>query len=312
MTTIAPKSDVALSIQGLYVLLFWLSLAVFIVVEGLLVYAVLRFRAKPGQGVPIQVHGNNRLEIAWTMAPAVVLAVIAVPTWITIFKIYDQPKGPDVLRVEVVGHQWWWEFRYTDLNIVTANELNLPVDRPVALTLKSADVIHSFKVPALAGNQDVIPARVNRLKFTANTPGTYYGQCVQLCGASHALMRMRAIVRTKEDFDTWAAAMRTSPAPPQAAAAQHGAEVFAKGACIGCHTIEGVSKGIVGPNLTYFGSRTTMAAGVLSNTPENVARWLRDPVAVKPEAKMPNLNLSEDDITALAAYLTSMKLPTGQ
>lgn len=312
-TTISPKSDVAQSIQGLYVLLFWLSLAVFIPVEGLLIYAVIRFRAKPGQGLPVQVHGNNRLEIAWTIAPALLLVVIAVPTWATIFKIYDQPHGPDVVQVEVVAHQWWWEFRYTGLNIVTANELHLPVDRPVALTLKSVDVIHSFKVPALSGNQDIVPGRTNHLWFTPNTPGTYYGQCVEFCGASHANMRMLAIVHTKADFDSWATAMRTPPAPPTAADAQRGAEMFAKGACAACHTIEGTAaRGAVGPNLTYFGSRATMAAGILPNTAENVARWLRDPAAVKPQAKMPNLGLSEADIASLAAYLSSVKLPASR
>ncbi len=313
MTTIAPKSDVALNIQSLYVLLFWLSVVVFVLVEGLLIYAVLRFRAKPGQGLPVQVHGNNRLEIAWTIAPALILVVIAVPTWATIFKIYDQPQGPDVVQVEVVGHQWWWEFRYTGLNIVTANELHLPVDRPVALTLKSVDVIHSFKVPALSGNMDMVPNRTNRLWFTPNTPGEYYGQCVELCGASHANMRMRAIVHTKAEFDAWATAMRTPPAAPAAADAQRGAEVFAKGACSACHTIEGTTaKGAVGPNLTYFGSRATIAAGMYPNNPQNVAKWLHDPAALKPQAKMPNLGLSEDDIASLTAYLSSMKLPASR
>ncbi|MBI3954404.1 MAG: cytochrome c oxidase subunit II [Chloroflexi bacterium] len=309
MTTIAPKSDVGSMIQGLYVLLFWLSVVVFVVVEGLLVYAVLRFRAKPGQGIPAQVHGNNRLEIAWTIAPAIILVVIAVPTWATIFKTAAEP-GPNALRVEVVARQWWWEFRYPELNLVTANELHLPVDRQVAFTLKSGDVIHSFWVPQLGGKQDVVPGRVNKLQFTPNTTGTYYGQCVELCGASHALMRMRAIVQTQEDFDAWVKGNRTPPTAPTGAEAQRGADVFAKGACVACHTIEGTpGKGTVGPNLTYFGSRTTLAAGIMPNTAENIARWLRDPAAVKPQAKMPNLNLSEHDISALVAYLSSLKLP---
>lgn len=312
MSTITPRSDLANMVQGLYKILFWASVVVFVVVEGLLVYAVFRFRAKRGQGLPAQVHGNNRLEIAWTIAPALVLAVIAVPTWVTIFKTAAAPP-PDAIRVEVVGHQWWWEFRYPDLNIVTANELHLPVDRTAAFILKSDDVIHSFWFPQLGGKMDVIPGRVNQIKFTPNTVGTYYGQCVELCGASHANMRMRAMVQSKEDFEAWVAGMGTPPPAPQTADAKRGAEVFAKGACISCHTLAGTpAKGTIGPNLTYVGSRSTIAAGVLDNTPENLARWLRDPGAVKPQAKMPNLQLSEADIAALVAYLSSTKLPQGQ
>ncbi len=306
-TTIFPVSDFAWKIQNLYAVLFWLSILVFVSVEAILIYSVIRFRRRPETGMPPQVHGNTRLEIAWTIAPAVVLAFIGVPTISTIFDT-ARPAPPEALKVQVIGHQWWWEFRYPELNIVTANELHLPAGRPVTFSLESADVIHSFWLPRLGGKQDVTPNRVNHLTFTPERPEVYYGQCVEFCGVQHALMRLLAVVQPEQDFQAWVRAQQAPPVPPSDDMSRRGAELFARGACAGCHTVAGTTaQGKFGPDLTHVGSRMTIAARTLPNTPENLAAWLRDPQRVKPGNRMPNLNLSEEDISLLVAYLQSLK-----
>jgi cytochrome c oxidase subunit 2 len=206
----------------------------------------------------------------------------------------------------VRGWQWWWEFRYPDLGVVTANELHLPAGRPVVLHLEGPDVIHSFWVPQLGGKRDVTPGRLNRITLTPDAPGEYWGQCAEFCGASHANMGMRVFVRTAADFDAWVARQKAPPAEPGELAAA-GKTVFASSACVGCHTIQGVSAGVLGPDLTHFGSRTMLAAGMWPNTPENVAEWVKDPQRLKPGVKMPALGLTDEQAKALAAYLTSLK-----
>ncbi|MGH2350349.1 MAG: cytochrome c oxidase subunit II, partial [Chloroflexota bacterium] len=212
-----------------------------------------------------------------------------------------------------IGHQWWWEFQYPELGVTTANELHIPVGVPINLELESADVIHSFWVPHLAGKTDAIPGRVNRLWFLADEPGTYNGQCAEFCGIEHALMRMLVIAESQSEFDAWVRNERSIPAFAATPTAQdslvtRGAQLFANGVCITCHTIRGTAaQGKVGPELTHVGSRQTIAANTLPNTPEGLERWLRNPQAVKPGNLMPNLNLSDEDIDALVAYLQSLK-----
>lgn len=302
---VSPAGENAQMIYNLLQEIFWAAMAVFVIVEGLLIYAVIRFRRKAGEGLPAQIHGNTPIEVAWTVAPALLLLVIFVLTVRTLGAVSSPVPGK--LNVKVIGHQWWWEFQYSDLNIVTANELHVPVGETVNLSLESKDVIHSFWVPQLAGKTDVIPGYENRMWIRVDQLGTYSGQCAEFCGVEHALMRFRVVAQTEEDFQAWVKSQQAAPAAPTGEAAR-GAEVFARSACVGCHTIEGTpGKGTVGPNLTHFGSRTTIAAGTLENTPENLARWLRDPQAVKPGNLMPNLHLSEDEIAALVAYLESLK-----
>ncbi len=306
-STFELRSDLALEIQNLFNIILVAAAFVFVVVEGVLVVAAIRHRRRPTDSLPAQTHGSARLEIAWTAAPAVVLAVILVPTIQTIFKT-QAPAPADALQVRVIGHQWWWEFEYPDLGVRTANELYLPVGRPINVREESADVIHSFWVPALGGKRDVVPGKVNALWFTPNSTGTFPGQCAEFCGESHANMRLRAVVVTSEEFDAWVQRQRqpaATPADPQALA---GAQLFQQRGCAGCHTITGTAaQGRVGPDLTHVGSRTTIAAGLLENTPQNLSAWLRDPPGVKPGARMPNLNLSEEELGALVAYLQSLK-----
>ncbi len=183
----------------------------------------------------------------------------------------------------------------------------MPVNQTVTFDLESADVMHSFWLPRLGGKRDVIPNHVNNLWWTPTEIGTTPGQCAQFCGTSHANMRMIAVVQSKEDFDKWVADQKAPPAQPAGGDAAEGKTIFSRSACIGCHTIEGVSQGKIGPDLTHVASRTIIASGILKNTPEDMARWLQDPPAEKPGSLMPNLHLSDTDVKALVAYLESLK-----
>ncbi len=313
-STFGTQGDHAREVQDLFIPVIWLAVAVFILVEGLLVYALFRFRAKAGQAKPTQIHGNTKLELVWTIIPVLLLAGIAVPTLSKIHK-FAQPAGPSALTIKVTAHQWWWEFEYPEEKIVTANELHILVGRQVSVLLESADVIHSFWVPQLAGKQDIVPTHTNRRVFTALEPGTYLGQCAEFCGASHANMHFRVMAQTPDDYEAWLKA-QLAPAPePTSDLAKQGKELFGRSACIGCHTVESVpaARGKIGPNLSHVGSRTTIAAGVLDNNPQSMAKWLKDPPGIKPNPgtkpgfAMPNLNLSDEQINALVAFLESLK-----
>ncbi|MGH9259781.1 MAG: cytochrome c oxidase subunit II, partial [Acidimicrobiales bacterium] len=236
-TTLAPRSDLGWAIQDLFTAVFWWAVAVFVVVEGLLLYTVLRYRQRARAAPPPHHHGHTALEIAWTLAPAVILVFIAIPTTQTIFRTSGR-AAPGALRVEVIGHQWWWEFRYPDLGIVTANELRLPVGRPVALEMTSADVIHSFWVPGLGGKRDVTQRRTTRLTFTADSLGVYSGQCAEFCGVSHANMRVRALVDSGPGFDAWVARQRGGVvAAARGSLEERGLQVYRRSPCIACHTL---------------------------------------------------------------------------
>jgi len=321
--TLAPQGPQAEKIDRLFQPVFWIAVAVFVLVEGGLVYLLVHYRHRPGRGVPAQVHGNKRLEVTWTVIPAVLLAAIAVPTIATIFDLARVPKN--ALQITVTGHQWWWEARYAPqpgkgvaTEVVTANEIHIPTGTAVYVTLESNDVIHSFWVPRLAGKQDLEPGRITHLTLEAPNAGTYYGQCAEFCGISHANMRLRVIAQSPADFQAWA----QHQAQP---AAQPPADVLAimdRVGCAGCHTIAGVKGaagvpylGIVGPNLTHFADRTTFAGAIVDRTDANLADWLRDPQHVKPGNDMnigPNGQpgrsvLTEDEITALVQYLDGLK-----
>jgi cytochrome c oxidase subunit 2 len=306
MSTMVARSDFARAILHVYAIITWATALIGLLVFVLLGVILVRFRARPDAPLPRQIRGHTLMEIGWTIAPALVLLVIAVPTIQVIFRTQTAAAPSGALHVTVRGFQWWWEFRYPTLDVVTANELHLPAGRPIVLELEGPDVIHSFWVPQLGGKRDVIPGRHNRLSFTAERAGEYWGQCAEFCGASHANMGLRVIVDPAAEFDGWIARQRAAPAEPTGLAAE-GKALFARSACVGCHTIQGVSAGMLGPNLTHFGARTMLAAGMWPNTPENVTAWLRDPPRLKPGAKMPDLGLTEEQAKAMAAYLTGLK-----
>jgi cytochrome c oxidase subunit 2 len=230
-----------------------------------------------------------------------------VPTLDVTFRSQSQAKPRDALEVVVRGYQWWWEFAYPSLGVVTANELHLPAGRPIVFTLEGPDVIHSFWVPRLGGKRDVVPGRGNTLTLTADVPGELWGQCAEFCGASHANMGLRVTVVSAADFDRWIAAQRAAAVEPSGGDALAGKTLFAQSACVGCHTVRGVSASTLGPDLTHFGSRRTLGAGMFPNTPERVAAWVRDAPALKPGVKMPPFPLSDAQARALAAYLASLK-----
>jgi cytochrome c oxidase subunit 2 len=305
-TTLKPEGPVARKIDNLFVPVFWVAVFFFVLVEFGVVFLVWRYRHRDDRPEPVQVHGNTRLELTWTLLPALVLMAVAIPTFKTIFDLARKPKDP--IRVTVIGHQFWWEYRYTDLGVVAANELHIPVGRPVELTLKSDDVIHSFWIPRLGGKHDVEPGRVSRITYQADHPGSYIGQCVEYCGLSHANMRLRAFSHTAADFDKWVADQKAAaPTPATGTAASEGLTLFSAKGCSGCHTVEGVSTGHVGPNLTHVYSRTAFAGDTFDMTPGNLHMWLHDPPGVKPGAKMPNLGLSTSEIDNLVAYLQTLK-----
>jgi len=310
--TLNPAGPTARTQANLFWPVFWIAVGVFVVVESLLVYALARFRHRPGRGIPTQVHGNFRMELAWTVAPAVLLAGIAVPTVATIFRLAEKPTG-HYLQVDVTGHQWWWEVHYPSLKVVTANEIHIPVGVPVYVTITSIDVIHSFWVPRLAGKQDLEPGRTNHLTIEADEAGTYLGQCAEYCGTSHANMRFRVMAQPQSAFDAWAKGQAAAAAVPTDPLAQQGQQLFEQGRfaeglqCTACHTNEPNVGGTVGPNLSHFGDRTTFAGSIAENTEANLRLWLTDPPAMKPGADMPNLHLSSDQIDALIAYLEGLK-----
>ncbi len=321
-----PVTDFGTQINDVFAGIFWWTMLVLVVVEVVLVYVLIRYRSRPG-AEPRKIYGSNLAEIGWTLGPAIIVVFILVPTVRTIFDTYERPEG-DVLVVEAIGHQWWWEFRYPELGIATANELHVPVGQPIEVRLSSADVIHNWWVPRLGGKRYNIPTvamapgepeatNYNVLFFQVEEPGEYLGQCAEFCGTSHALMRMQVVAEEQEAFQAWVNEMKdpvgavpTVEEPtPDASLLAEGYQVFMRAGCAACHSIAGTPAiGVLGPNLTKIGSRWSIGAGVFDNTDENLKRWIRDAPAVKPDAKMqPFPNLSDADLEALVAYLRSLK-----
>jgi len=311
-TIYAPRSEFADKLLDLQNLITYLGVAVGLLVFAIMAYIMVKFRYRPGMPEPEQIHGNTKLELAWTLIPALILAVIAVPTVRTIFE--TQQKAPDnAVVVDVIGWQWWWEFKYPvdggRDTVITANEIHVPVGTPVHLRLTAGDVLHSFWVPQMGGKRDLINGKTNHIVFTPNEPGIYLGQCAEYCGDSHALMKMRLIAHDSAGYREWLR-NEASPAPePTDSSIALGKKLVTQGACAGCHIIQGVPTmvGRTGPNLTHFGRRRTLAAGIVENNAENLAAWLRNPPAMKPGAKMPNLNLKDEEIRYMVAYLQSLQ-----
>ncbi len=287
--------------------LFWVELAIsavlFVLIVGVIVYSLTRFRGRTGEPDPPQNHGNRRLEILWTVTPAAILFVIFVLVIQTMTEVNAAEPGSQTIRV--IGHQWWWELQYPDQHVVTANELHVAVNTPYVLHMESGDVIHSFSVPQIGWMRDAIPTKVNYMSVRATQVGTLEGGCNQYCGAQHAWMRERVVVQPRDQFDAWVAQQQQPAAPT----GSRGEQVFLQNTCVSCHAIAGTSAAAqVGPNLTHLGSRGIIGAGVLDNTPDNLRRWLRNAQAVKPGVLMPGYpNLSDADIAALADYLEGLK-----
>jgi len=303
----APVTPQGRAISDLFVVTLVLSALVFLLVVGVLAYVLVRFRERPNDAEPRQIHGNTRLEIGWTIAPVLLLVVLFFMTIQTQRAV--EAEAPGALRVRVIGHQWWWEYQYPDLGLITANELHLPVGRPLRLELEGADVIHSYWVPQLGWKKDTIPGKTNDIWVQFDQAGVYDGACTEYCGAQHAWMRVRLVAEPADQFDAWAEQQRRPSPAPANDTLRRGQAVFLQNTCVNCHAVAGtLANARVGPDLSHFGSRTTIGSGVLENTPENLRRWLAEVQRVKPGALMPNYNtLPDDDMRALVDYLEGLK-----
>ncbi|HTW48794.1 MAG TPA: cytochrome c oxidase subunit II [Acidobacteriaceae bacterium] len=303
----APASTPAHTIFNLSMFVLLITGSIFTVVGGLLAFALVRFRARNGDdsSEPPQIYGSTQVELAWTVIPILIVVVLFLTTARIIFAIQDAPKPADALDVTVVGHQFWWEFRYPKLGIVTANELHVPVGTATFLHLLSADVDHSFWVPQLAGKTDLIPDHPNDTWIQPEHTGLYLGQCAQFCGVEHAQMLLRVYVDTPEQFAAWVQhQQQPGVQDPSVAAGRH---IFETEACTNCHAVAGTAAiGTFGPDLTHLMSRDTIASGIVPNTPENLRAWVQNPNTFKPGVLMPAMQLSDQQIDELVAYLSTL------
>ncbi len=349
-STFGTAGPVASDQADLFIFIFWIAVVVFILVEGAIIYASIRYRRRSNSDkLPYQTHGNDKLEITWTIIPVLILLAIAIPT---LTDIWEQQNGAptdrgEVLNVEAIGHQWWFEFRYPDHEVITANELHIPVNRPVGFKLESQDVIHSFWVPKIAGKVDMVPLNDNYLWMMGDEVGEYYGQCAEFCGIAHAHMRFRVIVDTEEDFNAWIAGMHTAPDLPAPFSTEAFGMMLFAGNCSSCHTNNSTSPGsyaqevssqqarwngwvsdiensaiVSAPNLTHFGTRSTLAAGIKDLNHESLVEWITDPSAIKIGTRMQDhaaiyntadgkAKLTANEISDIATYLLSLKPGSG-
>ncbi len=316
-SSLAPESTEAVQIADLFWIILGIAGVIFVLVEGALVWTVLKFKNRPTEQA-LQIHGNTKLEIAWTAAPAVILVGVMGLTFRTMVDV-RAPARSNFITVNAVAQQFWWEFRYPGYSsedgtrsVVTASELVVPVDTVIDVRLESKDVEHGFWVPELFGKMDAIPGYLNQMKFTPTTVGTYYaGQCTQLCGTQHAQMRFAVKVVTQAEFEAWIQnQLKTAIEPAAGSAEEAGKAAFLEpgNGCIACHVIDGAGGvGVIGPNLTHVAERRFLAGGIIENTPENIARWLSSPQTVKPGSRMvlPR-QLDDTTIQNIVAYLRSL------
>ena len=333
---VTPKTENARDIQFLYKVLFWMALVVFVGVQALIFYTALRFKRRDDDR-PEQIHGNKRLEITWTIVPAIVLLIIFVPTAQALYDFDNDAVAGD-MEIDVYGKQWWWEAHYPGIQVagpegpkplVTANEIRIPAGREVVFNLRSNNVIHSFWVPQLTGKLDLIPGHNNRLSVKAEVPGEYWGECAEFCGAAHAWMRFKVIVEPQANFDAWVAAYQQPPtdADPATADVVEVAAAFRSAGCIACHNVNGTNAQLAGegieaypldggpgPNLTLLGCRDMIAAGLLPNTAEGLETWIKHTDEVKPGTHMPNYYeqgaVDDAGVDEIVQYLLSLK-PAG-
>jgi len=309
----SPATTPARWVFDLSLMVYAVTAAIFFVVFSLLVYSVVKFRARKGDDgrEPPQVYGSRQIELAWTIIPILIVLVLFLASARVIAFTQRTSFEQKPLDVDVVGHQFWWEYRYPGLGVVTANELHVPASdparpTPTLLHLYSADTDHSFWVPRLAGKTDLIPNFPNSMWIDPVEPGLYLGQCAQYCGTQHAKMLLRVYVQSPGDFAKWVAG-QSQPAIVSAAVAR-GREVFARAACMNCHAIAGTAAtGRFGPDLTHLMSRDTLASGIIPNTRANLRGWIKDPSAFKPGSLMPAMGYDESDLDALTDYLMTLR-----
>jgi len=312
-TIFNPVSTPALEIHHFSLFVLSICAAIFLVVFTLIAYAAVKFRRRPtdDDSEPPQIYGANQVELAWTVIPILIVVVLFLASARVIHAVEDAQFPPDAVEVTAIGHQFWWEFRYPGYGFVTANELHVPVSAtghptPTHIVLLSADTDHSFWVPKLAGKTDLIPNRRNEMWIDPHDVGHYLGQCAQYCGVQHAKMLLNVMVDSPEDFQKWVANQKAPAVESEQVAA--GRRVYENNACVNCHTIAGTdSKGTFAPDLTHLMSRTTIASGAAPNDEKNLRLWVEDPDAIKPGCLMPAMQLNQQDINALVAYLMTLR-----
>lgn len=305
-----PNSPQAQAIANLFIWSLIISGIIFAIVTGGVIYSIYRYRYRPESAVPQQVAGHTGLEIAWTATPALIL-VVMFGFSIYVMRVAD-PDPPDNRPPDIVvtGHQWWWEVEYPQSGIVTANEIHIPIGKQILVRLESDDVIHDFWVPELGPKRDMIPGNPNHIWIAATKPGVYRGACAEYCGAQHAWMRILVIAQPQDEFTAWQQQQAQNAPTPAGGEAARGAQIYQQLTCVNCHAIQGgVGAAGAGPNLTHLGSRQTLGAGVIENTPENLARWIANPGAIKPGVYMPGYaqTLTDEELRALVVYLESLK-----
>jgi len=309
----SPASTPARMVTHLSVFVLVITGIIFAAVFTLLVYSLIKFRARGGDAnrEPAQVYGSTQIELAWTIIPILIVVVLFLATARVIHAVQDAPQPSGAIEVTVIGHQYWWEFRYPKLGVVTANELHIPVSdpansNPTFLTLLSADTDHSFWVPELAGKTDLIPGHPNRMWVDPERIGIFLGQCAQYCGVQHAKMLLRVSVDSPEDFAAW---VREQQQPAvQDASVETGRRVFERNACMNCHAVGGTpANGRFGPDLTHLMARATIASGAAKNTPENLRLWVQNPSAIKPGSLMPAMQLNDADLDAVVSYMETLR-----
>jgi cytochrome c oxidase subunit II len=309
----APLATPAAAEKGIAIFVIAVTAGIFLVVASLIVYTMWRFRRKPeddSRQEPPQVYGSNQIEVAWTVIPILIVFVLIGVSARVIASVQNQSPPPAMLKVTVVGHQWWWEVHYPDYGVITANEIHMPTspDGKTAtyLQLESQDVIHSFWVPQLSGKTDLIPNRRNYMWMDPREAGVYVGNCAEYCGTQHARMLLRVVAQPQAEFVAWAR-QQSQNAVSDPAAAQ-GKRVFESLSCVNCHMVKGTpAVGKFGPDLTHIASRQTLAAGVLTNTREHLRAWVNDPQEFKPGALMPSMKLTDQELDPVIAYLETLK-----
>lgn len=312
-----PQSLPAEMIMTTAMVVLWITLGIFVVVTTLLVFIVIRFRRKPTDdgSEPPQIYGSTNIELAWTVIPILITVVLILVTSRTIGEIQNKALPENTLQIRLVGHQWWWEIHYPELGIITANEIHVPMSdrdpakaRPTHIELQSADVIHSFWVPQLAGKTDLVPNRTNRTWIEPFETGVYFGNCAEYCGTQHANMLLRVIVHTPEDFERWVAAQKAPIPAPVTAAEIEGEKLFYSTSCINCHKVgDSVAQGIFGPDLSKLMLRQTIGAGVAPLDDKHLWAWVKDPQEVKVGCLMPDMQLLDAEVDSIVAYLKTLK-----
>lgn len=308
-----PLSTPAEGIHQIAFLTCAVCVLIFVVVAGLIAYATIRFRRKPGdiEQEPPQIYGSMQIELAWTVIPVIVVFALILVTARVVGQIQNAPIPKDALEIKIVGRQWWWEVQYPGHGVVTANEIHVPLStadkrRLTHIKLESADVIHSFWVPQLAGKTDVVPGHPNETWIEPKAAGTYLGNCAEYCGTQHANMLIRVMVQTPEEFDQWIATQKAPPVADPSVA--EGRDKFFSLNCVNCHAIgDTVATGVFGPDLTHLMSRETIGAGVAPLNHETLRRWIEDPQEMKVGCLMPDMQLSDKEVDSLTAFLTTLK-----